>query len=240
MRIDDILLFTKECLENYDGSHDFFHAIRVGSNAMKMKPQHIDLTLIAALLHDTCDPKYVNKKKALLTIETFLKYYLDSSEIDDIKRAIEQVSFTRLKVNGVPTFATNRSLNIWKIVSQADMLEALGVTGVVRTLMYQGQKENKLEDALDYCRYELIKCVDFITYSQMQEEARKRKISMLKLVNDIKSNDSLHMIAEFIMNSGASKRSFMFVINNIFKLLDAKCMWIEKEYNREVNFTLSK
>lgn len=234
--IPAVFRFACNALKDYDGSHDIHHAINVAKNVTCIHKQDGDLqklAIIAALLHDTCDKKYVDKEKALSDIKGFLTNHLPSDDVDDILSAIQHISFSSLRINGPPQL-NSRSMQIWRIVSEADMLEAIGVTGFIRTLMYQGHKENNLEDARAYMSEQLVPhCNVFIQEKNVREEARLRTLSMKHLVHSMDRDRSFENVARCIMLEGSQKSKFMNVVKQYVMGND----WVEREYLREFAFS---
>ena len=114
--MDHLFEFTRHSLKNYDGSHDMYHALNVCTNVLKLNPEYSTLSFITALLHDTCDAKYVNKAKALANIKSVLKRNMTYEEVEDIVQAIEHVSFSKLKLQGTPSLKSQRAQSMWNIV----------------------------------------------------------------------------------------------------------------------------
>ncbi len=234
MSFQDVISYANDNLKHYDGSHDIWHAKKVAINVCHVCDNEKNLSIIAACLHDTCDPKYVNKSKAIPKLESFLLNILEKEEVDDILNAIENVSFSKLKINGVPSFKTNRSKIIWRNVSDSDMLEALGIIGIIRTLMYQGYKEHNIDEAFSYITT-LYKCNDYIELKSAKKEGTIRKKYMMKYMKMLQKSDNLMEISTNIMNEGALKTSFDDVLKKYTKYL-SKYKWIINELKRELKF----
>lgn len=201
--------FCKNALNEYDGSHDLFHAHKVACNAYKLSTDEINLSIIAALLHDTCDPKYVSKEDALNDVKRFLMDYLSVDEIEDVCDAIKHTSFTNLRTQGVPICKTDRAYRIWRNVADADMMEALGIIGVFRTLMYQGFKERNISDAIDYIRNNIMECDKYISSDMSTSEVKRRTQATTKFLEEYQNNIKVQEIAVTIMNEGALKTGFL-------------------------------
>jgi len=209
--MNPILTYTEIKLKHYDGSHDIFHAIQVAFNVCKIAKEEVRLSVFAALLHDTCDPKYVNKEERLVETKCFLKKYLEEKEIQDILEAIDNTSYTKLKKEGAPILKTERSQKIWRNLADADMLEAIGITGVIRTLMYQGFKEMHLGQAINYMQNELTHCDEYIENEIAKKEAQKRRKRMQYFLSNI-NKDNVKSLAQIFMMEGSQKTSFVNVL----------------------------
>tara|TARA_B110000008_G_C16925124_1_gene546404 strand:+ start:730 stop:1614 length:885 start_codon:yes stop_codon:yes gene_type:complete len=232
-----VIKFAEECLLSYDGSHDMTHAKKVANNVKRICKSHISLSMIAALLHDTCDPKYVDKDVYIQKIRIFLNTLCDKQEVEDIIDAIQHISFTKLKTNGIPILQTKRAKIIWRNVADADMLEAIGITGVVRTLIHQGHKHFDLKDAHNYI-IELLKCVTYIEKAEARKEALKRKRAMEKFIG-IMNIEHIIELCQYFMYQGKLNNKFIQIIHNCEPLL-IKHDWILQELYRELCFGIHK
>tara|TARA_B100001741_G_scaffold307533_1_gene302518 strand:- start:9177 stop:9893 length:717 start_codon:yes stop_codon:yes gene_type:complete len=229
--------FCKSALKNYDGSHDLFHAHKVACNAYKLSTDEINLSIIAAFLHDTCDPKYVSKDDALNHVKTFLTDYLTTDEIEDVCDAIKHTSFSKLKQKGVPICKTERSYKIWRNVADADMMEALGIIGVFRTLMYQGFKEQNISNAIDYIQNNIMLCEKYISSHMSTAEVKRRTQDTAKFLKEYQKNANVQEIALKIMNEGALKTGFLDTIEKHMKdLRSTEWLWIE--LSKDLNYAL--
>lgn len=173
--------FVRATLRGYDGSHDIEHARRVRANARhlgrSLDATQLALAEISSYAHDTCDAKYDGKRRLQRLRDVIVRDGRPSADADGIVRVVDAVSYSRLRSEGPPPLAP-ALLPVWRCVSDADMLEALGVTGMVRTLLYQGAQRMPLESALAYIREALLQCADYIELPDAREEAARRRTSM--------------------------------------------------------------
>lgn len=227
--------FCKSALKNYDGSHDLFHAHKVACNAFKVSTDEINLSIIAAFLHDTCDPKYVSKQEALEKIKIFLMNYLSLYEIEDICDAIKHTSFSTLKKKGEPICQTERSYKIWRNIADADMMEALGIIGVFRTLMYQGFKERNISDAIDYITN--MECEKYIANHMSIEEVKRRTQNTTKFLKEYQYDEKIRTLASNIMNEGALKTGFLEAIEKHMEEI-RMTEWIWTELLKDMKYGL--
>ena len=229
--------FCKSALKNYDGSHDLFHAHKVACNTLKVSTDEINLSIIAAFLHDTCDPKYVSKEDALEKIKVFLINHLSLDEIEDICDAIKHTSFSTLKKKGEPICQTERLYKIWRNVADADMMEALSIIGVFRTLMYQGFKERNILDAINYITN--MQCEKYIANHMSIGEVKRRTQNTAKFLEEYKNNEKIRKIALDIMNEGALKTGFLEAIEkHVKELRMTGWIWIELLKDLEYGLTI--
>lgn len=203
-----LLNYLKHSLRNHDGSHDIYHSYRVLMNLGKY--YEIDkYNSIACLFHDSCDPKYTNKYEKLSELKEVLtgSTHYDISEINDIASAIEHVSYKKLIKEGEPKFLNERSFRIWRQVSDADMIDAIGKNGLIRCLLYEGYTENlDLDSALDYITIKL-RNIDYYI-SVRDENITRLKNEMISYAENIRNSEKLRILAKDIMLEGYKRKPF--------------------------------
>jgi uncharacterized protein len=132
--------------------HDFFHTDRVRRNALRLQsveggdPRVIEL---AALLHDVADPKLVeDADQAQRELEVFLRGLsgissagVSSADVDHVLTILAGMSFGK-ELSGVIVEKTTE----FKIVQDADRLEAIGAIGIARCFAYGGSVNQALYD----------------------------------------------------------------------------------------------
>ena len=125
-----------ELLEHDNSGHGMNHIERVLKLALRFaKEESVDKDLVAliALLHDVDDYKLLGHEQAekLINAKTFMKNANVPEEIQDkVLNALQKFGYSKsLKGNRPDTIEG-------KIVSDADMCDALGVNGVLRTFQY--------------------------------------------------------------------------------------------------------
>ena len=135
--------WVKETLEGAEAGHDWWHIQRVWNNAITLaKGEDADLFIVemAALLHDIADSKFHNgneeigPQKALEFLNTLHVPEETTHRIVDI---IRNISFKG--GHGV----TPDSIE-FKIVQDADRLDAMGAIGIDRAFHYGGFKNREL------------------------------------------------------------------------------------------------
>ncbi|KUF45287.1 HD domain-containing protein [Myroides marinus] len=146
-RIDQVILYVKNELQQAESGHDWFHIERVYKNALHIVEGEgeVDLVVVKliALLHDIADSKFhggdetvgPNKAKRLLEELSF-----DSATIEHVVKGIENISFKGGNFNQV---FRSKELDI---VQDADRLDAIGAIGIARTFNYGGYKNNLIYD----------------------------------------------------------------------------------------------
>lgn len=143
--INELCLFIKNmCSKNkIDESHGLKHALdvfRYSTILVKEETKQFpflkkqeSIIYTSALLHDTCDKKYVDENTAIKDIKNFLNCnkYLDQNEIDMVINIIKTMSYSKVKQNGFPEF--NEYQMAYHIVRESDLLAAYDFD---RTLLF--------------------------------------------------------------------------------------------------------
>lgn len=144
-KLKQTISFVKESLADAESGHDWWHILRVWNNAMQLiATQKCDVFLVGlgVLLHDIADQKFHNGNTDIGP--KIAKYFLQKIEvpkstIDKVISIIRYSSFSAMKQGlAQPEFIE------FKIVQDADRLDALGAIGIARTFNYGGYKNNTL------------------------------------------------------------------------------------------------
>ena len=201
--------WVQEQTQDYDGSHDAEHARRVAENAIAIVGASRMNAIIAAWTHDVCDPKYVgDKEMALQRLSCKLRACgISSARTRHICNVVRRVSFTRLRLHGPPTDLTVAEMEDWRLVSDADMLEAMGMIGVIRTIMYQGHVQKRLQSALAYLDV-LTSCKEHIHSSIATQEAHRRANVMRIIVRRMQCDPKWRRLAHFFWTQGRLRAKF--------------------------------
>jgi len=152
--------FVRDELKDHDGSHDYWHIHRVRNNALSLAKQEgitseEDLTIIevSCLLHDVRDWKYSTEQKGSFeeVVEDVLKDYAKKNIVIDIVNNIGFKEELKTSSDGASTPEEDASRRIrqdikFKIVSDADRLDAIGAIGIGRTFCFGGAKRNPMHD----------------------------------------------------------------------------------------------
>lgn len=138
--LNDLFDFVQQTciLFNIDESHGLGHSMNVfyyASELFKEQSQSNEyiievienIIIIASILHDMCDKKYMNETEGLLRIQQFLSTfpnYVNEEEITIILQIISTMSYSKVKENGFPTHFDKDYLLAYHIVREADLLAA--------------------------------------------------------------------------------------------------------------------
>ena len=135
------------------GGHDAEHTLRVYRNAMTIAEHEPDcdqlIVALAALLHDTDDPKLFRTEDNANARKFLREAGVSEDEIGRICRVINAVSFSRNK-DKAPDTAEGR------IVQDADRLDALGAVGIARTFAYGGAHGRPMRESLQHFEEKLL------------------------------------------------------------------------------------
>jgi len=144
--IEQTIVFVKKTLQDAEGGHDWFHIERVYKTAQTIgeaQKANMLVVLLAALLHDIADSKFHNGDETLgpAIARTFLEdLSVDQSTTDHVVAIIENISF---KGGKQPSKIDTLE---FKVVQDADRLDAIGAIGIARCFNYGGFKNRPLYD----------------------------------------------------------------------------------------------
>lgn len=187
-------------MSGYDASHDIVHIDNVVSHCIKILDEvktdqttrenwnslHM-ATVLTALAHDVCDKKYVRNTKSKLSAMNFTLYRLGISPdiITMVTNVVPRISFSKRLREGEPLDLSVDELFIYKIVSEADYLEAMGATGVVRTYMFQAVHGHTAKGAWTHTTQNLFKCYDYLSFNYSLKEGAVRLARMKRICNEL-------------------------------------------------------
>ena len=138
--------YARERLQGRACGHDFFHADRVRRSALRLREIEGGDALVvelAALLHDVADPKLnADPQQAQDELEGFLRrLMLPENVADHVLRILAGMSFSR------ELAAVEEAKSIeFRVVQDADRLDALGAIGIARCFAYGGSVNQPLFD----------------------------------------------------------------------------------------------
>jgi len=145
--IEKTIAFVREQLAGAEGGHDWFHSERVWKMARFIygKEGRGDRMTIelAALLHDISDPKFNEgheEKGPELAFNFLIRNGLDRERAEHIRAIIRHVSYK----GGLPQDQINTIE--FRIVQDADRLDAMGAIGIARAFNYGGYRNRPMYD----------------------------------------------------------------------------------------------
>jgi uncharacterized protein len=141
--------FVKDCLEGESTGHDWWHIERITNIAGTIhEAEGGDWLVIelALLLHDVGDRKVIMKNNDDYTIaESFLvSQNIPAELITKIMNIIKTISFSK-SLDEMHEKPEEKSIE-FKIVQDADRLDALGAIGIARAFAFGGSRGRPLYD----------------------------------------------------------------------------------------------
>ncbi len=133
--IENIKNSVKSLLQNDDTGHGFDHVLRVFDTTQQILKTQTEanetVTLLAALLHDVDDYKLFETSEKLSNAKNIMKNAgVDENVQKLVLDVIAQIGYSKRLKGLQPTLLEA------KIVSDADMLDAIGINGIIRCLNY--------------------------------------------------------------------------------------------------------
>ncbi len=183
-----------------DASHDLIHALNVlrlsheiiNTDFNNVSEQFKIAVYCSALTHDLCDKKYTsNKEEASINIKLKIReIFKDEWIAQTVCDVVSRMSFSRRQTQGEPTFKDLNVQQVYNIVSDADMLEALGVSGMIRTFMFQAVHGHKTNEAFTYCKTKLLQCKNYMNsnYAKKEAEIRHTRLVLLLQLYELERN----------------------------------------------------
>ena len=134
--LDKIRNDVRVLMGNDDNGHGFEHVERVFKIAVKIaeeKRANVEIVALAALLHDADDYKFVgaeNAAKLANARRIMTENHVEENKMSQVCEIILTMGYSKFLQGIRPQTLEGQ------IVSDADMLDALGAVSVVRTVMY--------------------------------------------------------------------------------------------------------
>jgi uncharacterized protein len=177
--------FVRENLKSYDSGHDWWHIDRVRRLASYINDREAladpFLTDITALLHDTADSKFAggDTAKGYKLIGEFMDNCEMTGIRDQVIHVIKNISFSNKNSTG------GKDDPLFRIIQDADRLDAIGAIGIARAFNYGGFRNNMIyipgEDSLNHGKTtighfydKLLKLKDLMNTPTGQELALER------------------------------------------------------------------
>jgi HD superfamily phosphodiesterase len=130
-----------------DESHALKHSMDVFHIANKIYDSEIeynpflenqkDVIFVSAIVHDTCDKKYMNEKNGVGLIKNYLADYMSATNLDTVCNIVSTMSYSKVQICGYPDLGEYQLA--YHIVREADLLSAYDID---RCIIYGMYKEN--------------------------------------------------------------------------------------------------
>ena len=184
-------------MSEYDASHDIVHIDNVVHHATNILKENncsensnlYMATILCSLAHDICDRKYVrNVKNKLNSILLILsRLHVNENVVKTVEKVIPRISFSKRLKDGEPLDLSSDELFVYKVVSDADMLEAMGATGVVRTYMFQAVHGHTAKGAWIHTTDTLFRCIDYLVFPYSLKEGKIRLERMKRICLELEN-----------------------------------------------------
>ncbi|KAF2478633.1 hypothetical protein BDY17DRAFT_258301 [Neohortaea acidophila] len=157
--------YVKQYMSRFDASHDFNHILRVEALANHIlreeqrenpdKEFDNQTIVLAALLHDVGDAKYVQPGESAehMIDQVLQKHGCPPALIAKVALIVEHVSYSKEVKRPQLVQAILNSHPELAIVQDADRLDAIGAVGIARTFAFTAAKissERGLETSIDH------------------------------------------------------------------------------------------
>ena len=140
---------------NIDESHSLKHSMEVYNFALRIYESELlmnayledqkDIIILAAILHDTIDKKYVDEVDGIKEISEYLNGFVTPEKLDIIFKIITTMSYSTVKKNGFSLLGDHQLA--YHIVREADLLAAYDIDRCIMYSMYT--KNANYSEALD-------------------------------------------------------------------------------------------
>jgi len=184
-------------MSEYDASHDIVHVDNVVHHATTILKENscsensnlYMATILCSLAHDICDRKYVtNVTNKLNSISLILsRLHVNENVVKIVEKVIPRISFSKRLKDGEPLDLSNDELFVYKVVSDADMLESMGATGVVRTYMFQAVHGHTAKGAWIHTTDTLFRCMDYLVFPYSINEGKIRLERMKRICLELEN-----------------------------------------------------
>lgn len=188
--------FVNETCIDREESHGHTHMHKVAFNSIDIlySCQELEIyvndenfisdVITVAWLHDVDDHKYNDNNRFKM-----VKFLSDFSDAERIMSIIDKISFSKEQKaieNAIDweKILCERDMTIRNVVSDADKLEALGLVGLKRCILFASEKnDKKLQDCYQDVLYHCIEKL-FILQNYFRFENSKQKAKGLTLITE--------------------------------------------------------
>ncbi len=174
-----LVALEASCFTGNDDSHGLGHSLRVFCLALRLaKEEKLEVDPIrlalAALLHDIGRSwsKDHAEESAKLAREIMIRCGFPEDVVEEVCQAIREHSYSS---------GRKPSTTLSKLLSDADKLDAMGVTGAARTFMESAFRGRSLEESLKHFEEKLLRLHDHLE-TQAARKIGERRLHVLKIV----------------------------------------------------------
>ena len=179
--VEQAVRYAEELFRGNSDGHGFEHTIRVYRTAMQIADSEPlcdrKTVALAALLHDTDDPKlFMTENNA--NARAFLSdLHTDRKTTEAVCAAINSVSFRKNRGKTPETLEG-------KIVQDADRLDAIGAIGIARTFAYGGKHGRPPEESISHFHEKLLLLRGMMNTAKAKEIAESRHVFMEQFLQE--------------------------------------------------------
>ncbi|KAJ3493054.1 hypothetical protein NLG97_g4980 [Lecanicillium saksenae] len=181
--------YSQEFMSKLDASHDWQHIVRVASLANLIYRRSLNSgeisqdtcshrkVMLAALLHDVADRKYIQPDQDAATVlfQILTGFGADASLAEDVQTICHGVSYKNEVSNPAAVVALVAKHPELAIVQDADRLDSIGAIGIGRVFTYGGAKTTRpLQGSLGHFDQKLLNLVPLMKTQAGREMADKR------------------------------------------------------------------
>lgn len=159
--------FVKTYMARYDASHDWQHILRVLRTARQIHSHEAisnpsldeQTVMLAALLHDVGDRKYILPGESPSQVAELLESFGATAELaEKVQTIVQHVSYNHERADPETCSRMIERHPELAIVQDADRLDAIGATGVGRVFTYGGAKQTDrdLGGSIEHCYEKLL------------------------------------------------------------------------------------
>lgn len=173
--VQEAQVLVKSVMDQWDSSHDAFHAFRVRDLALSLASEELlqptakQIVELAALLHDIDDHKYVSRdNEEHETAEQFLvRCNVPASMIQSVTFIIHNMGFKE-ELSG---HSNSQHTLEFGIVQDADRLDAIGAIGIARCFTFGGSRNRTIHDP------NVPLCINMTKEEYMKQEGKKTGVN---------------------------------------------------------------
>ncbi|KAF9732136.1 hypothetical protein PMIN02_000255 [Paraphaeosphaeria minitans] len=189
----------------HDNSHDYYHILRVLSNAHRILNQEQKrkseipydplVVYLAALLHDVGDHKYAKSGEVVenQVSRILLERGADEELATKIQVVVKHVGYTNEVKNPQSVVDVLQNYPELAVVQDADRLDAIGAVGVGRCFAFGGAKGKgrPLAGAIEHFDEKLVKLPDMMKTKTGKAMAEHRKRILEEFANEFNTEAEL-------------------------------------------------
>ncbi|KAJ6783197.1 hypothetical protein PWT90_01237 [Aphanocladium album] len=181
--------YSLEFMSKLDASHDWEHIVRVASlanliyrrsvNTAEINPDTCShrKVILAALLHDVADRKYIQQDQDSATVlfQLLTSFGAENSLAEDVQTICHGMSYKNEISDPAAVVALVAKHPELAIVQDADRLDSIGAIGIGRVFTYGGAKTTRpLQGSLGHFDQKLLHLVPLMKTQAGREMAHER------------------------------------------------------------------